>query len=324
MNNSFLIINEKSIIKYNYDYNNQKNEIESLNLSSEFKEQDYVYDYDIIHNNSEKPFICLCSKDNPIRILNYDLSIVKSFSLGNKIKEQFLSSTFIKYEKYGINIYTGKKFLSKIDLIKQKEIFTKFNKNYNYLSCFDFNLNYSCYFLGSYSNNLLMCDYKTDKIIEIFQQEKSVNEIKLLNSRIYQMLIGYRNSDYISLFDIRKMNKCVNKLERNALTTKKINFVLDKDEHDIYCGNLDGHIIKYSFNNGINNNDSYENNFIKEQIDYGINNNITSIDLENNYKLLMITFGKKYNTIIDSSENSIDSENNNDKEKEGNFRIYKI
>ncbi len=51
----------------------------------------------------------------------------------------------------------------------------------------------------------------------------------------------------------------INKLERNALTTKKINFILDKDENEIYCGNLDGNIIKYSLNNGINNNESYEN-----------------------------------------------------------------
>ena len=323
-NNSFVIINEKSIIKYYFDYNNLKNEIESVNLSNKFREQDYIYDHDIIHNNTEKPLICLCSKDNPIRILNYDLSIVKSFSLENKIKEKFLFSTFIKYEEFGINIYTGKNFLSKIDLIKQKEIFTKFNKNYNYLSSFDFNPKYSCYFIGSYSNNLLMSDYKTDKIIDIFQQEKPVNQIKLLNSKMYQMLIGYRNSDYICLFDIRKMNKYVNKLERNALTTKKINFILDKDENEIYCGNLDGNIIKYSLNNGINNNESYENNFIKEEINYGINNYITSNDLENKYKLLLITYGKKYNTIINSSENYSDIEENIDEEKECNFGIYKI
>ena len=96
-----------------------------------------------------------------------------------------------------------------------------------------------------------MSDYKTDKIIDIFQQEKPVNQIKLLNSKMYQMLIGYRNSDYICLFDIRKMNKYVNKLERNALTTKKINFILDIDENEIYCGNLDGNIIKYFLNNDL-------------------------------------------------------------------------
>ena len=104
-NNSFVIINEKSIIKYYFDYNNLKNEIESVNLSNKFREQDYIYDHDIIHNNIEKPLICLCSKDNPIRILNYDLSIVKSFSLENKIKEQFLSSTFISLLNHFFNIF---------------------------------------------------------------------------------------------------------------------------------------------------------------------------------------------------------------------------
>ena len=45
------------------------------------------------------------------------------------------------------------------------------------------------------------------RIIEIYKKEKPINEIKLLNTRPYQILVGYRNSNYFCLFDIRKMNQ---------------------------------------------------------------------------------------------------------------------
>ena len=318
----------KSINKFNYDYNLLTNSIESVAIKNEFIEKDYIYDYDIISNNTlQNPYICLCSKDNPIRILNSDLKIIKSFSLENKIKEEFLSSIFIKYEEFGINIFTGKNFLSKIDLIKQKEIFTKFNNNYNYLSCLDFNQKYSCYFIGSFSKNLLMCDYKIDKIIEIYKQEKPINEIKILNTKEYQMLVGYRNSDYICLFDIRKMNQYINKLDRNSLTTKKINFVLDKSENSIYCGNINGSITKYSFNNEKNNNDIKQNNFIKDEINIEINNSITSIDLENENNLLIVTYQKKTNienNILDYESETEDNSKQIEAKNTSGFKIFKI
>ena len=330
LSNSFLIINNKSIVKYNYDYNDKKKEIESIKLKNEFNENNYIYDYGIIDNgNIENQYIFLCSKDNPIRILNNELSIVKSFTLENKMKEKFLSPIFIKYDKYGINIFTGNNFLSKIDLIKQKELFIKFNKNYNYLSCFDFNPRYSCYFIGSYSQNLLISDYKTDKIIEIYKHELPINEINILNTRNYQILIGYRNSDYMCLYDIRKMNKFINKLERNALTTKKINFILDKDENDIYCGNLNGNIIRYSFENEIEDNINVINQdkFSKEEINLGINNSISSLDLEDNKKLLMVTYGNRNNLIINSLDNIDEMDENLIKNKDNGefgFNIYQL
>ena len=303
LSNSFLIINNKSIVKYNYDYNDKTKEIESIKLKNEFNENNYIYDYGIIDNgNIENQYICLCSKDNPIRILNNELSIVKSFTLENKMKEKFLSPIFIKYDKYGINIFTGNNFLSKIDLIKQKELFIKFNKNYNYLSCFDFNPRYSCYFIGSYSQNLLISDYKTDKIIEIYKHELPINEINILN---------------------------INKLERNALTTKKINFILDKDENDIYCGNLNGNIIRYSFENEIEDNINVINQdkFSKEEIYLGINNSISSLDLEDNKKLLMVTYGNRNNLIINSLDNIDEMDENLIKNKDNGefgFNIYQL
>ena len=320
--NSFLIINDKSIIKYNYDYKDLNNSFESIKLQNEFSENNYIYDYDIIPiNNLDNQYICLCSKDNPIRIINDKLSLVKSFSLERKIHEKYYSSTFIKFEEFGMNIFTGKNFLSKIDLIKEKEVFIKFNKNYNYLSSFDYNQYYSCYFLGSYDRNLLFCDYKTDNITQIYQQEKPINEIKLLKTKMNQMIIGYKNSDYLSLFDIRKMDQCINKFERNALTTKKINFVLDEQENHIYSGDVNGNIIKYSLNKEIVDKscENYQNNFINEKINVGINNCITSIDLEERKKLLIVTFEE--NKQLENDEENIEIIK---EEKKCNFKIFKI
>ena len=334
-NNSFIITKDKTIHKYYYSYNSTSNSIDSINIQNEFKEKDFIYDYDIINNNDQNESdtnicSCICSKDNPIRILDDKLSLIKSFSIENKQKDAYLSSIFIKYESFGLNIYTGKNHLSKIDLIKQKEAHTIYNKNYNYLSCFDFNIKYSCYFLGSYSNKLIMCDYKTDKIINIYKQNNSVNQLQLLNTKEYKLFVGYRNADYIQLYDIRKMNKYLCKLERNALTTKKINFILDNTENNLYSGTVDGKILKISeFDKADENNNVGIIN--KEEIDIGINNCISSIDINNDYKLLIITNGDKNyydekfysindNLDIDSDDNSEIIKNNN----ESQFHIYKI
>lgn len=333
-NNSFLIFNEKSILKYIFNYNSTSNILDSIQIENEFLENNYIYDYDIISNQYElNTNICICSKDNPIRILDDKLSLIKSFSLENNQKDKHLSSIFIKYEPYGINIYTGKNYLSKIDLIKQKKIQIIYNKNYNYLSCFDFNIKYSCYFLGSYSNNLLMCDYKTDKIVNIYKQDNSANQIKILNTKEYKILVGYRNTDYISLFDIRKMNKYICKLERNAMTTKKMNFILDNKEENLYSGTIQGKLLNYSkfdkidINNEMNNQNKFDK-INKEEIDIGINNCISSIDLNNDLNLLIITSGEKnYDDVFYSLNNNSDSDDNcnNKKEyKESLFHIYKI
>lgn len=323
--NSFLIFRNKQIIKYNYFYNSISNSFDSISKQEEYKEKDYIYDYDIITNQYESnKNICICSKDNPIRILDDKLSLIKSFTLENKQKETYLSSIFIKYEPFGLNIYTGKNFLSKIDIIKQKEGISFYNKQYNYLSCFDFDIKYSCYFLGSYSNKLIMCDYKTDKIINSYKQEKSVNQIKILKSKDYEIIVGYRNNNYISLFDIRKMDKCIKKLERNATSTKKINFILDDTESNLYSGTDNGKLIRYSNFEKIEN-----DNINKEEIDIGLNSCITSIDLNNDMNLMIVTNGDNYNN---GSIYSLIKNDDSDEECEcekciniySKFQIYKL
>ena len=359
-NKSFLIFTNKNIIKYNYNYNynSESNIIDSVELERKFKESNYIYDYDIIYNEYESnKYLCLCSKDNPIRILDDKLSLIKSFTLENKQKESYLSSIFIKYEPFGLNIYTGKNHLSKIDLIKQKEVFTIYNKNYNYLSSFDFNLKYSCYFLGSYNNRLILGDYKTDKIIGNYKQEKSINQIKILNNKEYKILIGYRNSNFICLFDIRKMDSYLNKLERSSKGTKKINFVLDENENNLYSGTDNGKLIRYnfekfekkemniyennnllnknlnetigSFNKNVDNNETYEtNNINREENDIGLNNAISSIDLNNDFNLILITNGEmEYeNTFYSLNKNNDSDESFEIKNnyEESQFHIYKI
>jgi len=324
-------------VKYNYDYDSSS-DFFKLNLNQtqkEFIENNYIYDYDLISDkygiNSN---ICLCSKDNPIRILDNDLSLIKSFSLENKQKDAFLSSNFIKYEQFGLNIYTGKNFLCKLDLVKQKEMFINYNKNYNNLSCFDFNIKYSCYFLGSFSSDLLICDYKTDKIIEEFKQNKPVNQIKLLDNKSYKIIVGYRDSDYICIFDIRKMNNFLYKLERDALTTKKINFVLDNKDNNLYTGTVNGKLIKYNisdefFQKENNNNIDYSEKFKKEEFDIGIPDCISSIDLNNDLNLMLVTNGERNNNTNEINyyfRNYKDSEDELERKKQNQnyFQIYKF
>ena len=336
-NNSFLIFKDKNILKYNYCYNSILNSFDSIQFENEFIEKNYIYDYDIIYDENEENLnICICSKDNPIRILNRNLSLIKSFSLENKQKDMFLSSIFIKYEPFGLNLFTGKNYLCKIDLIKQRELFTIYNKNYNYLSCFDYNIKNSCYFLGSYSNKILMCDYKTDKIIEIFNQEKPVNQIKILNSQNYNIIVGYRNCDYISLFDIRKMNNYLSRLKRNAMTTKKINFILDNKEKNLYSGSVDGKLIRYSIFDKIrdkelnfeeNNINKINYDIINDEIDIGIINCISSIDLNNDLNLMLITNGEKNNDYISYIRQDDDSDIISESQNicyESQFFIFKI
>ena len=338
-NNSFIIFNDKNVIKYNYDYDyDLSSDFFKLNLNhsqKEFIENNYIYDYDLISDNyGINSNICLCSKDNPIRILDNDLSLVKSFSLENKEKDAFLSSTFIKYEQFGLNIYTGKNFLCKLDLVKQKEMLINYNKNYNNLSCFDFNIKYSCYFLGSYSKNLLMCDYRTDKIIEEFKQNKSINQIKLLDNKNYNIIVGFRNSDYICIFDIRKMNNYLYKLERDALTTQKINFVLDNKDSILYTGTVNGKLIKYNFSDEFfqkenNNNIDYPEKFNKEEYDIGISDCISSIDLNNDLNLILVTNGKRNDNNNETNyyfRNNKDSEDDFEiqKQSQNYFHIYKF
>lgn len=323
LENSFLIFNNKKITKYNYSYNSSSTSFDLISKDIEYIEKDYIYDYDIIFNqNDSNSILCLCSKDNPIRILNGKLSLIKSFTLENKQRESYLSSIFIRYEPFGLTIYTGKNFLTKIDLIKQKEINTIYNKYFNFLSCFDFDVRYSCYFLGSYSNNLIICDYKTDKIINIHKQEKPVNQIKILKSKDYQMIVGYRNSDYISLFDIRKMDKNIYKMERNAKSTKKINFIFDDKECNLYTGTDNGKLVRYynfDRNNIIN----------KEEIDIGVNDCITSIDLNNDKNLMIVTngenyFDEKFNSLININDSEEELDNHKLNYLNSQFQIYKI
>ena len=327
---SFLIFtNNKQILKYNFIPDNIDDNY-TITQSSNFIENNYIYDYDFIPNNNNSNNLCICSNNNPIRILDNNLNIIKSYTLENKQKEKYLSSNFIKFEQYGLNLYTGKNFLSKIDLIKEKIIYIENNKKYTLLSSFDFNIKYSCYLLGSYSNNILLCDYKTDKIVNIFKQESPVNQIKILNSKNYMVVVGYRNNDYISIFDIRKMNENIYKLNRNGNKTKKFNFVFDDKERFLYSGENNGNIIKYSgfeiFD--LENNNNFNSVFNKEYFYFGNGNCcVSSVDIDNENGLLLVSSGERnekiFEDINDEDKDEINIENK-EIEKFNNESIFKL
>ena len=162
------------------------------------------------------------SKSN--KIIWYNLNLKKSFFFEDRTKEKIYDPIFVKVEPYSLNLFTGGNFLSKIDLITNKILHPKHNKNYNLLNCFDYYFEHSFYLLGSYNKNLLFCDFKTDQIENKIKLNYSINQIQLINKN--QILIGYRNSNKISLFDIRNLNQEITNFERINFTQQKQIFQL--------------------------------------------------------------------------------------------------
>ena len=234
-----------------------------------------------------------CSHDNPIRLFDTNLNLKKSFFIGDITKEKIYDPIFVKVEPYSLNVFTGGNFFSKIDLITNKIIYPKQNKNYNLLNCFDYYLENSFYLLGSYNKNLLFCDFKTDQIENKIKLNFPINQIQLINKN--QFLIGYRNNSQISLFDIRNLNKEIINFERIYFTQQKINFSIDLNNNILYSGDMNGKITLYNLSNYKKNN---ELNFM---------DNISSIDILDDY--LLFSTGKR----------NFEIELNNNEEKFNDF-----
>jgi WD40 repeat protein len=314
-NNLIIVTNDNYIYKYHYLNNNY------INSEYNFKESNYIYDIDIFNELNYPNLIFICSKDNPIRIFNSQLKIEKSILLQSYDKEIIFTPNFIKLDKFGLFLFSGKNFLNKIDLITFKSIFINYNEySRNLFSCFDYNFKYNFYVLGDYDKkNLYLIDYKTDKIINKFKQDFSINQIKILEKKDNLIFVGYRNSKIIKLFDIRNLNKEIKQFEKNNLTSQKINFILNENEEFLFTAGFDRKIIKYNIN-------TYEKILEMQNNDY-----ISSLDYLNN--MLLITFGKrnfiysnlkfKNNNFIDEFVNDIKFSDNEDFNK-SYFSLYCI
>ena len=265
---SFIFIDDKCNLQINHLNNT---------LTNNFKENNFINDFDILLEKNYEVLIFECSHDNPIRLFDTNLNLKKSFFIGDITKEKIYDPIFVKVEPYSLNVFTGGNFFSKIDLITNKIIYPKQNKNYNLLNCFDYYLENSFYLLGSYNKNLLFCDFKTDQIENKIKLNFPINQIQLINKN--QFLIGYRNNSQISLFDIRNLNKEIINFERIYFTQQKINFSIDLNNNILYSGDMNGKITLYNLSNYKKNN---ELNFI---------DNISSIDILDDY--LLFSTGKR-------------------------------
>ena len=265
---SFIFIDDKCNLQINHLNNT---------LTNNFKENNFINDFDILLEKNYEALIFECSHDNPIRLFDTNLNLKKSFFIGDITKEKIYDPIFVKVEPYSLNVFTGGNFFSKIDLITNKIIYPKQNKNYNLLNCFDYYLENSFYLLGSYNKNLLFCDFKTDQIENKIKLNFPINQIQLINKN--QFLIGYRNNSQISLFDIRNLNKEIINFERIYFTQQKINFSIDLNNNILYSGDMNGKITLYNLSNYKKNN---ELNFI---------DNISSIDILDDY--LLFSTGKR-------------------------------
>ena len=267
---SFIFIDDKCNLQINHLNNT---------LTNNFKENNFINDFDILLEKNYEALIFECSHDNPIRLFDTNLNLKKSFFIGDITKEKIYDPIFVKVEPYSLNVFTGGNFFSKIDLITNKIIYPKQNKNknYNLLNCFDYYLENSFYLLGSYNKNLLFCDFKTDQIENKIKLNFPINQIQLINKN--QFLIGYRNNSQISLFDIRNLNKEIINFERIYFTQQKINFSIDLNNNILYSGDMNGKITLYNLSNYKKNN---ELNFM---------DNISSIDILDDY--LLFSTGKR-------------------------------
>ena len=281
---SFIFIDDKCNLQINHLNNT---------LTNNFKENNFINDFDILLEKNYEALIFECSHDNPIRLFDTNLNLKKSFFIGDITKEKIYDPIFVKVEPYSLNVFTGGNFFSKIDLITNKIIYPKQNKNYNLLNCFDYYLDNSFYLLGSYNKNLLFCDFKTDQIENKIKLNFPINQIQLINKN--QFLIGYRNNSQISLFDIRNLNKEIINFERIYFTQQKINFSIDLNNNILYSGDMNGKITLYNLSNYKKNN---ELNFM---------DNISSIDILDDY--LLFSTGKR----------NFEIELNNNEEKFNDF-----
>lgn len=238
-----LITNENDVDVYENIYSQEK-----LLPNFTYKESNFIYDFDTLLNDNYPPLIFISSKDNPIRILDNQCRIKGTFLL-KKQSEEILTPNFISLEPFGLNLFCGKNFLKKIDLVTEKIVDINQKKFKGYLlSSFDFHFKNSFYLLGSYTKDIFFCDYRSNKIENEKKEAHAVNQIKFLNKDPNYYFVGYRNSDSISLYDIRMNDVIVSNFFRNCLSTQKINFTLDKQENFLFTGGIDGGLLVYDIN----------------------------------------------------------------------------
>ena len=129
--------------------------------------------------------------------------------------------------------------ITKIDLLKNDRNNWYNSSKVGYVSCFESNINYDYYCLGTYSQQIFLIDRKTDKSICSLPvvHTNGVNKLLCLKTHPNMFLSGARKDNYIYLWDTRNLSNPVNNYTRSNDIYQKLNFCLDISEEILFCGN---------------------------------------------------------------------------------------
>jgi hypothetical protein len=302
VNSDFIVINNNNSINFYIEEDND------YIMKYSFKESNYVYDYKVFNLDLYHPSkVFVSSKSNPIRMLDNYAKTERTFLLRNN-NEEIYNPIFVGIDMYGVNLYSGNNFLSKIDLINGNiSYISKPNNNkWNLLSCFDFNYQHSFYLIGSYSKNLYFMDYYNNKIIYEQKHSNAINQCVFVENNPNYYVINYRNSLYMSMFDVRAYDKEVaNFFKYTAGSNQKITFTIDNNI--LYTGTSNGYIISYdlvqlAYDKHFSINNEYNNNsHINSGENYNPINSVDVSNVSNNKKILLASTGGR---IYENEENN--------------------
>lgn len=196
----------------------------------------------------------MCSKDNPVRVLNQNGNIHNSYLLKNHL-EEIINPISLKIDTINLNLYCGmNKQIVKVDLISDKIEYNKISGESSPISCIDITQKNNYYISGSYSGKIYLIDKKSNQPFHVIQEKhpRGVNYVKFLKSG-ESFITGGRKDCEILFWDCRKLNTPINNLYRKNETNQKLSICLDSDfsetEKYFYVANSDGTVIVYDLLN---------------------------------------------------------------------------
>ncbi len=271
----------------------------------------------------------LCSKSNPIRVINGEGKVACSYILKNHL-EELINPVSIKVDNYAMNLYCGlQKEFRKIDLITDKISVINLKKNFyesSYISCFDFHPKKSFYLSGSYSGKIYLIDKNSDVPWYMISNRhfRGVKSVKFLNTDNNENLFlsAGRSETELLLWDIRNMTEPAKIFYRNNMTFQNLNFMTDNEDKFLFTSNNDGTILIY---------DILSNEIVSYFYGNEYGTPVNSVGLfmkkeDNNKNYLITSFGTRQ--FCSENEEEITEDNlildTNRNNKLSGFRIFEI
>ena len=210
------------------------------------KENNYIYDYDILYETNDYTgeymrLVYTCSKDNPVRIYNKTGDIVDSYVFKNHL-EEITNPISVRIDEYRMNLVCGfNSYYSKIDLVTDR--ISKHGPVNGLVSCIDFNPLGDYYVLGTYNKDICLIDHKTDKPFKVISKHKGgINSLIFLNS--INFVSGGRKDNEVLLWDSRMLDEPLYTFYRDNPTNQKIN-ICSKEDRLLFLSNYDGSVMIY-------------------------------------------------------------------------------